>query len=75
MAKQKREELGLVEQLREAIRGYGKSLNQLSKDSGVATPQLSRFMRGERTLTLPMAEKLCDVLGLQLSPKKGKRKK
>jgi len=58
---------GLVEVLRDAIRNSGQSLNQISKTTGVGSNQLSRFMRGERTLTLPVAEKLCDTLGLQLS--------
>jgi hypothetical protein len=43
-------------------------LTQLGKESGVATPQLSRFMRGERTLTLPAAEKICRALHLHLTP-------
>jgi transcriptional regulator with XRE-family HTH domain len=62
---------GLVEQLRDAIRRSGQSLNQLSKASGVGSNQLSRFMRGVRTLTLPAAEKLCRVLRLRLSPEEG----
>jgi transcriptional regulator with XRE-family HTH domain len=61
----------LVEQLRDAIRRSGRSLNQLSKASGVGSNQLSRFMRGLRTLTLPAAEKLCRVLHLCLAPEEG----
>jgi transcriptional regulator with XRE-family HTH domain len=57
---------GLVETLKDAIRESGQSLNQISKATGVGSNQLSRFMRGERTLTLPVAEKLCDALGLRL---------
>ena len=44
----------------------------------MAPPQLSRFMRGERTLTLPTAEKICRVLNLELAerpPAKGKGNK
>jgi transcriptional regulator with XRE-family HTH domain len=69
MAKKKKTEEapGLVEQLREAIRKSGRSLYQLGKDSGVGSDQLSRFMRGERTLTLPAAEKLCRALDLELA--------
>ncbi len=67
MAKKKSEEApGLVEQLREAIRKSGRSLYRLGKDSGVGSDQLSRFMRGDRTLTLPAAEKICRVLNLEL---------
>jgi transcriptional regulator with XRE-family HTH domain len=64
---------GLVEQLREAIRDSGKTLYQLSKDAGVGKDQLSRFMRGERTLTLPVAEKVCRALGLRLAPESRRR--
>lgn len=59
-------ERGVVEQLREAIRQSGESLNHLGKRSGVDSARLSRFMRGQRGLTLTAAEKLCDALGLLL---------
>jgi transcriptional regulator with XRE-family HTH domain len=64
--RKKREAPGLVELLRRAIQRSGKSLNQLSKDSGVAASQLSYFVRGARTLTLPAAEKVCRALRLTL---------
>jgi transcriptional regulator with XRE-family HTH domain len=64
----KRKEPGLVDQLKEAIRNSGQTLYQLSKASGVPSPQLSRFVRGERTITLPVAEKICRALNLRLAP-------
>ncbi len=67
----KKEEPGLIEQIQTAIRRSGLSLNQIGRESGVAVPQLSRFMRGERTLTLPAAEKLCRALRLGLAPLEG----
>jgi transcriptional regulator with XRE-family HTH domain len=70
--RKKREAPGLVEQLREAIRSSGRSLNQISRESGVGSDQLSRFMRGVRTLTLPAAEKVCRTLRLRLGPEEGK---
>jgi plasmid maintenance system antidote protein VapI len=57
----------LVDQVRQAIAGSGLSLNQLAKATGVHQAQLSRFMRGERTLTLTAAARLCTYLGLHLS--------
>src|SRR5262249_20629973 len=60
----KREVPGVVEQLREAIRGSGQSLSQLGKACGVDATRLSRFVRGERDLTLSAVEKICRVLGL-----------
>jgi transcriptional regulator with XRE-family HTH domain len=74
MAKKKRkEEPGVVEQLKEAIRESGLSLNQLSHTSGVSNPQLSRFMQGKRSLTLPAVEKICTALGLRLVGEKKHR--
>jgi transcriptional regulator with XRE-family HTH domain len=63
----KRERPGLVEQLRIAIRTSGQSLYRIAKNTGVGADRLSRFLRGQRTLTLPAAEKICDVLGLELT--------
>jgi plasmid maintenance system antidote protein VapI len=57
----------LADQLRQAIASCGKSLNQLAKRTGVHQAQLSRFLRAERTLTLPAAARLCAYLGLQLT--------
>jgi transcriptional regulator with XRE-family HTH domain len=57
----------LADQLRRAIGGCGMSLNQLAKATGVNKGQLSRFMRNERSLTLPAAAKLCAHLGLYLT--------
>jgi transcriptional regulator with XRE-family HTH domain len=65
---QKKERPGLITQLKEAIRNSGQSLNQLGQASGVSSAQLSRFMTGKRSLTLPAAEKLCAILGLGLAP-------
>ncbi|MCE3019059.1 MAG: helix-turn-helix domain-containing protein [Pirellula sp.] len=51
--------------LREAIQAYGTAY-ALSKESGVSEPVISRFVRGERTITLDTAAKLCKALGLSL---------
>jgi transcriptional regulator with XRE-family HTH domain len=58
------EDQTLTSILREAIQGSGISLGELSRKTGISTPQLSRFMRGERTFTLPLAEKLMIFFGL-----------
>jgi transcriptional regulator with XRE-family HTH domain len=67
MAKKKREQADLVEQLKEAIQQSGRTLLKLSEDSGVSAGQLSRFVRGVRTLTLPAASRVCRALGLHLA--------
>jgi transcriptional regulator with XRE-family HTH domain len=58
----------LVDQLRTAIRESGQTLTALAGASGVGKDRLSRFMRGQRDLTLAAAEKLCRALHLHLAP-------
>jgi transcriptional regulator with XRE-family HTH domain len=60
-------EPGLREQLREAIRASGQNLNQLSIATGIGRDRLSRFVRGERGISLEAAERICNVLGLKLA--------
>jgi DNA-binding phage protein len=68
MAKKKQQEgSGLVEQLRNAIVASGRSLNQLSKETGVGADRLSRFVRGQRDLVLSAAERVCRALDLHLA--------
>src|SRR5262245_10877465 len=64
-------ETGLKEQIREAIRNSGQSLHQLGDACNIGADRLSRFVRGERRLSLEAAEKLCQVLHLGLSPLPG----
>jgi transcriptional regulator with XRE-family HTH domain len=61
----------LAEQLRDAIRQSGESLNQLSRRCGIGRDRLSRFVRGERDLTVRAAAKICATLDLVLA-KRGK---
>jgi transcriptional regulator with XRE-family HTH domain len=67
----KEQKADLERQLREALGKTGLSLNEIGRRSGVSQPVLSRFMRGERTLTLPVASKLCQMLGLRLCEDEG----
>src|SRR5262249_38780981 len=43
-----------------------RSAVQLGRRAGVSQPHLSRFLRGQRTPTLPAAAKVCEVLKLRL---------
>lgn len=57
--------------IRKAIEDSGLSAYRLAKESGISQPQISRFIAGKRTLTLPAAEKIARVVGLELK-KRGK---
>jgi transcriptional regulator with XRE-family HTH domain len=54
--------------LREAIEASGLSLLKLQQETGVNRSSLSRFLRGDRSLRLDVADKLAEFLGLQLTP-------
>ncbi len=58
------------QRLRRAVLESGMSRYEIAKISGVSEAQLSFFVNGKRTLTLPVAAKLAEVLGLELRLKK-----
>jgi len=64
----------IEQKLREAILKSKMSRYKISHLSGVGEAQLSLFVNGKRTLTLPVAAKIAEVLGFELVPKKTKRK-
>jgi len=66
---------GLTEQLRHAIRQSGLSLNEIARTSGVGADRLSRFMRGQRDLTLRAADKLFSVFHLRVVSEEAERGK
>lgn len=64
MAKKKRKTVS--QQLKLAIQNSGKTQLQLAKEAGVGQGQLSRFMSGERSLSLDTVDRICAVLNLDL---------
>ena len=63
----------MSEQLRQAINTSQFSRYRISKETGVSQAALSRFMSGERSLTLDTVDVLADFLGLELvSKRKGR---
>lgn len=46
------------------------TLNAIEKATGVPRASIGRFLRGERSLRLDIAEKLASYLDLQLVPRK-----
>lgn len=65
---------GLAATLRRSLAESGLSLAEVAERAGTTTPALSRFFRGRRTMTLETAERVADVLGLALLPRRGARR-
>jgi transcriptional regulator with XRE-family HTH domain len=63
---EQKNEDGLEAEIHRAIKRSGRSLHDLARDSGLDAGQLSRFVRGKRSLILRQASKLCKALGLKL---------
>ena len=55
------------DQLRVEMRDFGLNLSQVAQATGIDPSRLSRFLRAERTLTLPAVVKLCAFLGMSLT--------
>jgi transcriptional regulator with XRE-family HTH domain len=56
--------------LRSAIIKSGMTRYEIAKRSGVPQSALSRFMNGERSISLETLDKLAEVLSVELSPSK-----
>jgi transcriptional regulator with XRE-family HTH domain len=59
-----------TDQLKRAIRESGMSRYALSKATGVDQGTLSKFLSGQRSISLDSVDKLVDVLGLTLTAQK-----
>ncbi len=64
----KKKYIGLDERIRHEIVVQELTGYRLAKMSGVSETVICRFLKGERTLTLPTASKLVQALGLELKP-------
>jgi transcriptional regulator with XRE-family HTH domain len=60
-------DLPLTDALRRAIRDSGLPYLKLEQETGVHRASISRFMAGERSLRLDVADKLAGYLGLTLT--------
>jgi plasmid maintenance system antidote protein VapI len=52
--------------LREAIIACRRPLKDIARQTGVERASLSRFVRGERSLRLDVADKLAEFFGIKL---------
>jgi plasmid maintenance system antidote protein VapI len=66
MARKRRPAESFSDQLRNAVRDCGTTRYALAKQLGISESTLSRFLSGERGLTLDLVDRLADVLGLQI---------
>ena len=64
----------IEKQLKQAMKDSGMTCAEIVRKSNnqLSEAQLSYFVNGKRSLTLPAAAKLAKVLGLELKPKKKK---
>lgn len=62
--------LDLIEQLRRAIRESGESQLSISQATGIDRPNLSKFLSGQRSMSLETAAVVCEYLKLDLLPRK-----
>lgn len=54
--------------VRDAIRRDARSLSRLARDAGVSQSQVSRFLAGQRSVSLETASRLMGTLGIELRP-------
>ena len=66
MARKKLKRIKLSDQIRQAVDSSGISQYRLSKEVRISKTSLSRFMRGERGLTLQALDRLADFLELEI---------
>lgn len=60
----------VIDQLRKAIEESGETQTALAAATGINQGNLSKFLSGERGLSLEHFAKLCQYLGLTLADKK-----
>ena len=64
----------LVDQLRKAIAGSGRTLSVMSQETGVSKSTLSRFVRGERGLLMDALDAIGECLSLRIMVGKSREK-
>ena len=75
MSKRQADRTDLAEQLRKAIAASGLTPYRIATDADVDRAIMTRFVNGDRGLTLDTASKIADYLALELRPKRRSAKK
>jgi plasmid maintenance system antidote protein VapI len=71
MATRKRRPQTLSDQLRDRIERDGRSAYELASDAEVDRSVLSRFLAGQRSITLETADRLAAVLRIRFADDRG----
>ena len=64
-----------ADEIRAVAKADGRTVYAIARDSGVNSAVVGRFVKGERDVTLRIAEKLCRTLGLELRPQRQRTRK
>jgi plasmid maintenance system antidote protein VapI len=64
----------MTDPLRQAIVDSGLPLLRLANETGVARASLIRFVRGDTSIRLDIADRLAEYFGLELQPTTAKAK-
>ncbi len=75
MAKTRKRRVDLGEQLRRAIKDSGLTPYRIAADAGVDRAAMTRFVNGDRGLTLDTASRITEYLGLELRPARKRKTK
>ncbi len=68
MSMSRKRKTDLAAQLRRAIRDSGLTPYRVATDADVDRAIMTRFVNGDRGLTLDTASRICELLGLELRP-------
>jgi len=71
----KKQRLSLSDQLRQAIERSGVSRYSIWQQTGIDQGSLSKFMDGERGLSIESIDKLADLLGLHICTADAERRR
>jgi transcriptional regulator with XRE-family HTH domain len=64
----------LLETIRQAIQASELTQREIARQVEIDQSQVSRFAHGERTLSAETLDELCELLGLELVPKRSPAK-
>lgn len=70
----KKQSKPMSERLKDAIMKSGTSRYRIAQDTGIAESALSRFISGERGLSMEAIDQLLEYLGLEVVEKSKSRK-